>query len=458
MPWRERQGVQTKNPSPPARRSFLERVIPKRARRALGAAAVGTGLGLGSLGGAPVVDATQEAFSSTALRPNFSQSVETPHSLSTTQAEQTQERQELGEENAAEFMLMPMVEQFKQERLRKLASDPAYAERVDHELVHADILNFLYLGVDQTRDRPNDFNGLKGNADSFMIITFNPHTFETNMVSIPRDTYAPELNDRINSVTLREDGNDLARTIAEEATAKPIDRVVKTNIDFIPEFLDTMFPQGLEIDVPHDIHDEEYPDVNYGTKVLDIQKGKQVMTGKELLEYARSRHNTTDFNRSERQRQIIAEVAKQLAPRILEDFRSGKTRTLENLKQAFKIAKANENLASELDFELVFDQIEKSIQSFNTRALVKIAVNSIDEALNLRLGSGFIKTWGPDRGEQGRGGLENLSDEEQKQLGIPYVLKVEGTTLNQTTPTVLGNNLDYWKLLREQVSSEVLGR
>ena len=50
-------------------------------------------------------------------------------------------------------------------------------------------LTFLVMGVDSEHD------GLNANAafngDTLMLVSFNPHTLRTTMVSIPRDTYVP---------------------------------------------------------------------------------------------------------------------------------------------------------------------------------------------------------------------------------------------------------------------------
>jgi hypothetical protein len=62
---------------------------------------------------------------------------------------------------------------------------------------------------------------------------------------------------------------------------------------------------GIDIDVPEDIVDYSYPLSENVIGLLRIEKGMQHMDGKTALQYARSRHSTSDFDRSDRQQQIL---------------------------------------------------------------------------------------------------------------------------------------------------------
>lgn len=62
---------------------------------------------------------------------------------------------------------------------------------------------------------------------------------------------------------------------------------------------------GISIDVPESILDREYPDNNWGYMTFQVQKGLQNFDGDTALKYARSRHSTSDFDRSNRQQLII---------------------------------------------------------------------------------------------------------------------------------------------------------
>ena len=58
--------------------------------------------------------------------------------------------------------------------------------------------------------------------------------------------------------------------------------------------------------------DTQYPDNNWGYETFKVKKGKQVFDGKTALKYARSRHSTSDFDRSIRQQLIIRAIKDRL--------------------------------------------------------------------------------------------------------------------------------------------------
>jgi anionic cell wall polymer biosynthesis LytR-Cps2A-Psr (LCP) family protein len=83
----------------------------------------------------------------------------------------------------------------------------------------------------------------------------------------------------------------------------PVDYFVRINFSGFVKAVDAM--GGLSINVEKPIHDAKYPDSNYGTYVLDIPVGIQQMDGARTLEYARSRHGSTDFDRMSRQQHVL---------------------------------------------------------------------------------------------------------------------------------------------------------
>ncbi len=86
----------------------------------------------------------------------------------------------------------------------------------------------------------------------------------------------------------------------------PVHYYVRINFVGFEKMIDAI--GGITINVEKPIHDDKYPDQNYGTIVVDIPAGVQRMDGKTALEYARSRHQTNDFDRMKRQQQVILAV------------------------------------------------------------------------------------------------------------------------------------------------------
>jgi LCP family protein required for cell wall assembly len=89
---------------------------------------------------------------------------------------------------------------------------------------------------------------------------------------------------------------------------------------------------GVDIEVLHPIHDDEYPNVDGTYSVKDQAPGIYHMNGTQALYYARSRHATDDFNRMGRQRCVLQAVAEQSSPlRLLGQFDTIKESVLTDL-------------------------------------------------------------------------------------------------------------------------------
>lgn len=70
---------------------------------------------------------------------------------------------------------------------------------------------------------------------------------------------------------------------------------------------------GLDINVPEAVYDQRYPLENgKGYVTVYIKKGKQHMTGRKALMYARSRHQDSDYGRMERQQIVLTALGRQL--------------------------------------------------------------------------------------------------------------------------------------------------
>jgi polyisoprenyl-teichoic acid--peptidoglycan teichoic acid transferase len=69
---------------------------------------------------------------------------------------------------------------------------------------------------------------------------------------------------------------------------------------------------GVTIDVPRAIVDTQYPTDDYGTKTIRFDTGSQKMDGERALEYARTRHADSDFQRNQRQQLILAALRDQV--------------------------------------------------------------------------------------------------------------------------------------------------
>ncbi len=168
-------------------------------------------------------------------------------------------------------------------------------------------------------------------TDTMMIASADPGpTKSVVMISIPRDTYVLKTEKmgrgRINSlyrdykISLQRKGME-AKEASQEAMKQlakeigsmfgiDIHGVVKINFSGFEQGVDLL--GGIDIDVPETIVDTEYPGPNYTYKTFRITKGLQHLDGATALQYARSRHTTSDFSRSGRQQEIIRAIGKKL--------------------------------------------------------------------------------------------------------------------------------------------------
>ena len=65
---------------------------------------------------------------------------------------------------------------------------------------------------------------------------------------------------------------------------------------------------GVDVDVPHEIIDYEYPTPDYGIEMLQIPAGRVHMDGELALKYVRTRHGDSDFGRLQRQQQVMLAI------------------------------------------------------------------------------------------------------------------------------------------------------
>jgi len=160
-------------------------------------------------------------------------------------------------------------------------------------------------------------------TDSIIVASVNPKTFQTAMLSIPRDLYIhiPETDSftKINALYARGQGKhgkategieDLKSALSE-ITGLPIHYYAAIDFDGFKKVIDEL--GGIKVQVPKDLHDERYPGPNYSYETFAIRKGLYTLDGGIALKYARTRHDEDgDFGRAARQ-QLILESARSKA-------------------------------------------------------------------------------------------------------------------------------------------------
>jgi LCP family protein required for cell wall assembly len=169
-------------------------------------------------------------------------------------------------------------------------------------------VNILLLGIDKRPDE--QFS----RTDTMILVTVNPENKTAGMLSIPRDLYVdiPGFDKaKINTAHYKGDqfeypggGPALAMQTVQQAFGVPVHFYIKVDFDGFYQIVDTL--GGVEVDVPYAIHDDTFPDNNYGYDPFHIEAGRQVLDARTALKYVRSRHAPgSDFGRAARQQQVL---------------------------------------------------------------------------------------------------------------------------------------------------------
>lgn len=151
-------------------------------------------------------------------------------------------------------------------------------------------------------------------TDSIILASIDLNTKITSLLSIPRDLFVKNNSMwmRINEVYMR--GLDLEWLEKAEAmewlkkkvsdiTGQNIDYYVNIDFNWFIELIDVL--GWVEVEVPENFVDNQYPDGNRWYTTFVLRKWTWILDGEVALKYARSRHSTSDFDRSLRQQQII---------------------------------------------------------------------------------------------------------------------------------------------------------
>ncbi len=192
--------------------------------------------------------------------------------------------------------------------------------------------NILVLGIDR---RPGQGDAVR--TDTMLLLHSDPSSHRLVLLSIPRDlwvTIPGRGNGRINAAHVYAEidtpgsGPASAAETVSLNFGVPVHRTLRLDFDAFRDVIDAA--GGIDVDVPKPVIDNTYPTDDYGTIRIEIPAGQQHMDGETALQYARSRHGSSDFDRAARQQQILLALAKKLSqprgwlliPRVYLAFRN----------------------------------------------------------------------------------------------------------------------------------------
>ncbi len=237
-------------------------------------------------------------------------------------------------------------------------------------------VNILLLGIDQREDQYGPWR-----TDTMIVLTIDPENMTAGMLSIPRDLWVPipgYSENRINTAHYTGDlkkfpggGPALATKTVQYNLGITIHYYVRVNFSGFIKAIDTI--DGIDIYVEKEIDDPLYPDNAYGYDPLYIPAGLQHMDGELALKYARTRHSGSDFDRLQRQQQVIMavrdkvlrfELLPQLLPKLPELLKTvgDAVQTDLQLKEMLNLVQ----LASQIDDEHIKTAVIDSSMTVDT--------------------------------------------------------------------------------------------
>lgn len=176
-------------------------------------------------------------------------------------------------------------------------------------------INILLMGIDRRPGEP-----FISRTDSMMIISLDREKETISILSVPRDLYVVipgRGRDRINTAFVygSADGNPangalLSMQTIEYNLGVNLDHYVL--VDFAAVINGVNAIGGIDVNVPFNINDPTFPDMNYGYDPLFIPAGLQHFDGLLALKYARTRHADSDFGRAQRQQQVVLAIRDRL--------------------------------------------------------------------------------------------------------------------------------------------------
>jgi LCP family protein required for cell wall assembly len=166
--------------------------------------------------------------------------------------------------------------------------------------------SLLILGSDA---RPDELQrGEVGRTDTLLVFVGDRAMPRVAMLSVPRDLWVsiPGYGQERVNAAYELGGSQTAKQTVSNVLGQPIDRYLVIGLQGVRDVVDAV--GGVDVTVPQAIHDDAYPTDNYGYQTIDIPAGRQHMDGTTALEYARTRHQDSDFARTARQQQVVVAV------------------------------------------------------------------------------------------------------------------------------------------------------
>ncbi|MGG7219031.1 LCP family protein [Bacillus sp. ATD] len=169
-----------------------------------------------------------------------------------------------------------------------------------------DSFTVLLLGIDSRNSKGETVDDARSDAN--VLVTFNRKNKSATMLSIPRDSYVNIPGYGYDKFTHAHayGGVKLSAKTVENLLDIPVDYVIESNFDAFKDVVDEL--NGVSINVKNEKIVNQVKKDTKGKVIL--KTGVQTLNGEEALAYVRTRKADTDFQRGQRQMEVLNAIIK----------------------------------------------------------------------------------------------------------------------------------------------------
>ena len=197
-----------------------------------------------------------------------------------------------------------------------------YQASTKNPYISKDKIIFLVLGLDER----NDSLEVTQTTDTIILVSLNLKTFKLNTISLPRDLWSYEINNKINQIyplSLEQPNKfDFIKEKFKYITGQNIDHVFIINTNNLIDFVKLI--GGIDLNLDIGFIDNKYPNPDYIAspsasipiyKTVEFKSGLIHLDESNITEFVRSRHGGqtaaqggTDISRIHRQQLLIEAI------------------------------------------------------------------------------------------------------------------------------------------------------
>ncbi|MBV8280886.1 MAG: LCP family protein, partial [Candidatus Eremiobacteraeota bacterium] len=171
-------------------------------------------------------------------------------------------------------------------------------------------LRVLVMGVDDNWTQTDQLYTTATRSDTMLAVEIDLASHQVGIVSIPRDLWVhiPKSGyGKINEAIADAGPQRAEKTVVDNLDFPPFDNYVVLKMNATKNLADAI--GGLDVNVEKDM---DYDD-SWGHLHIHLKKGMQHLTGDQVVEYVRFRHDPEgDYGRMRRQRQVIGDLVKRM--------------------------------------------------------------------------------------------------------------------------------------------------